>query len=292
MQQSILAFRKRRYLWVASLLVAVTAAAYWLQDPQEPPNGGTVLGYTLGGMATALILWLTWFGVRKRRYHSTSGSVQGWLSAHVYLGLTLIVIATLHAGFQFGLNVHTLAYVIMMLVIASGAFGVYAYLRYPLQLSKNRDGTSRAELLDELQDLDNRALRIATGLGSDYQLLVASGIRRTQLGGALMARLRGQDHSQVELPGTADTTPVANPGQETILDWLAERQSRESDAALAARIGELSALLRNKRGLLKKLADDLRMQAILEIWLYVHVPLTFALLAAVAAHIFVVFLYW
>ena len=40
------------------------------------------------------------------------------------------------------------------------------------------------------------------------------------------------------------------------------------------------------------LSEDLRMQATLEIWLYVHVPLTAALLMAVAAHILTVFLYW
>ena len=30
----------------------------------------------------------------------------------------------------------------------------------------------------------------------------------------------------------------------------------------------------------------------LEIWLYVHVPLTFALIAALSAHIISVFFYW
>ena len=36
----------------------------------------------------------------------------------------------------------------------------------------------------------------------------------------------------------------------------------------------------------------LKMQATLEIWLYVHVPLTVALLAALLVHIVTVFLYW
>ena len=36
----------------------------------------------------------------------------------------------------------------------------------------------------------------------------------------------------------------------------------------------------------------IRIRAALEIWLYVHVPATFALLAALTAHIVSVFFYW
>ena len=35
-----------------------------------------------------------------------------------------------------------------------------------------------------------------------------------------------------------------------------------------------------------------RLKALLEVWLYVHVPLTVALLAALTAHIVSVFYYW
>ena len=36
----------------------------------------------------------------------------------------------------------------------------------------------------------------------------------------------------------------------------------------------------------------MRLKALIEVWLYVHVPATFALLAALAAHIVSVFYYW
>ena len=123
MHESILAFNKRRYLWVSLLISALAIAAYWINDPQEPPNGGTTLGYTLGTIAALMILWFTFLGVRKRRYSSTLGTVQGWLSAHVYLGIALVVIVLLHTGFQFGTNVHTLAFALMVLVVASGLYG-------------------------------------------------------------------------------------------------------------------------------------------------------------------------
>ena len=295
MHESILKFRKRRYLWISIAMVAVAFIAYWIHDPQEPPNGGTVLGYILGIIATANILWLTWFGVRKRRYSSTQGTVQGWLSAHVYVGVALLFIVLLHSGFQYGSNVHTLALVLMILVIASGLYGVFVYMKYPTRLSQNRGGVNRSELLDELEDIDSRSRRVASGLDAHYQEVVASGIRRTQLGGSIWGRLRGQDSSQIMLPLSSNgqqSSVVSNAGQEAVLDWLAEQQSRSSDAALAGTISELSALLRNKRKLLKQLGEELRLQATIEIWLYIHVPLTVALLVALAVHIITVFIYW
>ena len=83
MHESMLAHARRRYLWIALALVAVCIAAYAWHTSAEPPNGGTWLGYALGSLAALLVLWLTAFGIRKRSYHSSLGTVRGWLSAHV-----------------------------------------------------------------------------------------------------------------------------------------------------------------------------------------------------------------
>lgn len=292
MHESILAFRSRRYLWLAVILLAASSAAYLLQDPQEPANGGTLLGYVLGTLAALLVLWLTWFGIRKRRYSSTAGTVQGWLSAHVYLGIALPLLVLLHAGFQLGGNIHTLAFVLLLLVVLSGLYGVVIYLKYPERVSSNRGGASRPELFLQLEDLDARSSRIAAALPAAFGALVQSGASRTQLGGSLWTRFRGADGSTIVLPGQGQTSAVTNAGQEAALDWLAEQQSRASDADSAARIGELSALLRNKRKLLRQIREDQRLQATMELWLYLHVPLTAGLLVATVAHIVTVFVYW
>ena len=292
MHESILAFRRRRYLWVAIVICAVSIAAYLMHDPQEPPNGGTLLGYVLGTVAALLVVWLTWFGIRKRRYASTAGTVQGWLSAHVYLGLALPVIVLLHAGFQLGLNIHSFAFVLLMLVVLSGFYGVFIYMKYPERVSSNRGGASRPELFDQLEDIDSRSGRVAADLPDSFAALVQSGATRTQLGATLWSRLRGVDNSTIALPGKGQASAVSNAGQEAALDWLADEQSRASDADAAAKIGELSALLRNKRKLLRQLREDLRLQAAMELWLYFHVPLTAGLLISLTAHIVVVFMYW
>src|SRR4051795_3980649 len=126
-----------RWLKIALFLCLVAALAYGLVDVQPRPNGGSSIGYTLGTIATLLILWLTMLGLRKRAMTRGRWSLKAWTSAHVYLGLSLIVVATLHTGFQFGWNVHTLAYALMMLVIASGVYGMAVYATLPKRLSES-----------------------------------------------------------------------------------------------------------------------------------------------------------
>ncbi len=289
MHESILSYRGQRYLWAATALAAMAAVAYAWHDPPEPPNGGTWLGYTLGTIGASLILWLIAFGVRKRSYRSALGTVQGWLSAHVYLGLSLLVVVTLHAGFQFGWNIHTLAYALMIVVIGSGAVGTVLYLRYPTRMNALRSGSSRGQWLAEVSDLDQKSLRVARALPPEFAEVVASTRDRTVLGGSAMALLTGADRSRVLLPG-AGLAP--NPDQQATLAWLGDQLSRSTDGEQGARIQDLLTLQGARRATLARLRDDLRLQAWLEVWLYVHVPVTFALLAALVAHVLSVFLYW
>ena len=51
-------------------------------------------------------------------------------------------------------------------------------------------------------------------------------------------------------------------------------------------------LLERKEAALSLIRQHLRYKALLEVWLYIHIPMTFALIAALAAHIISVFFYW
>jgi hypothetical protein len=160
--ESILEYKRGRYLKVALLLSAAAIGAYAWHEPHGnlKPYGGTWLGYTLGTIGAVLILWLMWLGVRKRRYRRAIGPVQGWTSAHIYIGTSLLVIATLHSGFEFGWNLHTLTYALMVGVILSGFFGVYAYLRYPRMMTENLGGGAVDDLVQKINELDRRCLQL------------------------------------------------------------------------------------------------------------------------------------
>lgn len=291
MHQSILDFGGRRYLKIALALCGLSLALYLWHDPRSPPNGGTWLGYTLGGVGATLILWLTALGVRKRSYGSTLGTLQGWVSAHVYLGLALVVVATLHAGFQFGWNIHTLCYVLMVVVIASGLLGIVLYQRFPQQLSQNRAQQTSAQMLTELQELDERTRRVAMNASAEERSAIEANIVGTRIGGSTAAILSARDRSTVQLPGGA-LHPEPNPGQARMLEWLSARLSGSDDAARTRTLTDLVSLIGARRALLRRLQQDARLRGWLAVWLYVHVPVTFGLLGSLIAHVVSVFLYW
>ncbi len=292
MHESILLYRNKRFLWGAAGLCVAAALIYFLYEPAQPRNGGTWVGYTLGTIGAALIVWLTLFGVRKRSYKSTLGSVEAWLSAHVYLGVSLLVVVTLHASFQFGWNVHSLAYFLMLAVVGSGMYGTFAYMRYPTVITRNRAGMTREQMLDEVADLDRKSLRVARKLPREVQEMVSSAINRTELGGSVRAQLNARDYSSVVLPGEGSGRAVPNADQEAAMLWLVDLQSRSTDAKRSARLQELCDMLGTKQLILARLRRDIRFHALLQFWLYLHVPLSFALIGALIAHIVSVFVYW
>lgn len=300
MHASFLTHANKRWLWVALVLALGCLLAYGWHDPVgAPPNGGTWLGYTLGTISALLILWLLWFGVRKRRYGSGQGSVRGWLSAHVYLGTSLLLLALLHSGFQFGWNVHTLALVLMLVVIFSGFFGVYAYLRYPTLMTRNRENASREAMLEEIGELDQNALALADAVDPKIHAIVLRSIGKTRLGGGVWAQLNARDDSDAALAGLraaiadrekSSQAPTTGemPTMFAMVDFLASRSTDRQSETLR----KLIDLLTRKKSLASRVARDIQLQALMEVWLYVHVPLSIGLLAALTAHVVSVFFYW
>lgn len=274
--ESFLVHRRFRYLKLALALSLASIVAYIAWQPETGHDGGTWLGYTLGTIGALLIVWLMLFGIRKRRYGPGSWSLKAWLSAHVYLGLALIVVATLHTGFQFGLNLHTLAYVLMIVVIISGVFGVVAYGRVPRLMTLNRMSQSFEGMAREALDIDRQCAELAIGLDDAFAEEVRRAREETRLGGSLWRKLAARD------PRCGTTRAIARVRE------LAEA----APPAMRDRASALLVALRRKEELLARTRRDIRLKTLLDLWLYVHVPLSFALLAALTAHIVSVFFYW
>ena len=303
MHESFLRHERLRYLKLAAALCVLSLALYAWHDPLDGPNGGTWLGYTLGTLGALLIVWLAWLGVRKRQYASNLGSVKGWVSGHVYFGLALLVIGTLHTGFQFGWNLHTLAYALMVLVIASGVVGLVVYARYPRLITDHRAQATREAWLEELLDLNERAIQLADQVSPDVHRFVLRGAEKVRLGGSWREQVFGGagDDGEGEMRGlteilrkkltATESERAAVADSEQIILLTDEKiMMSERDPAIE-RLKQLLELLTRRNDLAKRVNQDVQMHARLQLWLYLHVPLTGALLAALAAHIVAVFLY-
>ena len=276
MHQSMLVFREFRYLRVALLLSVAVIAVYAWHDPAGGANGGSWYGYTLGTIGALLILWLGWFGIRKRRYGIGQMTLQEWLSAHVYLGVSLIIIATLHTGFEFGPNLHTFAYGLMLAVIVSGIFGVVMYIRIPELRNENLSGVTLEQLVSQIADLSEQTQQTAGQLPDDITHALVAAQESVRIGGSARRILAGTDRN----------CPIA-----AVLQMVTAQATSliDSDAATARR---LVSLLARQSQLLEQVRREVRFRALLEVWLYLHIPLTIGLIAALGAHVIVVFFYW
>jgi hypothetical protein len=256
--RSFLEYRNFLYLKLSLLLMIAAIVAYIFHSPAIGAYGGTWLGYVLGTLSAAIVGLLLWLGVRKRSYFG-AGTMQGWLSAHVYLGLSLIVLATLHTSFQFGWNVHTLAYVLMMAVILSGFYGLYAYFRFPHLLTENLSEDSFESLLQEIGKLDKLARVSAMQLPDEIITLTNNAIYNTRIGGTVMEQIQSQ---HPDCPTT-----------------LAVKRLHGLSKSLP-----MAQIARARR--------DIMLRARLSGWLFIHVPLSIALLATLIAHVTAIFFYW
>lgn len=273
--RTFLEYKRYRYLKAALLLTGLAIVAYMLQRSPIGAYGGTWLGYVLGTLSAALVLLLLWFGVRKRQYLGP-GTVQGWLSAHVYLGVALAILATLHTGFQFGWNVHTLAYLLMLAVIANGFYGLYAYLRYPRMMTENLGEDNLDSLLLKIADLDELARLNALQLPDEINHIVQKASRETRIGGGVIEQLIGR---QPHCPTTEAVRKLHHLGRN--LKGTQPKLHRE-----------LYSIMLRREALVARARKDVMLKARLEFWLFWHVPLSIGLLVALAAHVTAIFFYW
>ena len=190
----------------------------------------------------------------------------------LFRSLSLIVIGTWHTGFQLGWNVHTLAWALMMLVILSGLYGVIVYATLPAALSNNRDEMTQMQMLEAIRAFDRQLHAAAQPLSPEDTAPVLASLDEDPFAGGIRARLSGRYPK--------DATAAA-------LRALSLSRGGNPDARQ-----KVIGLLSQKEAALARLRAHLRIRAMLEIWLYVHVPLTFALIAALSAHIISVFFYW
>jgi hypothetical protein len=270
-KQNIINYLDFRWLKVNLIFFGFLLGFYLFDDPLAGRDGATFLGYTYGVIATLGIILLMFLGIRKRAYASNFGTLKGWVSAHIWIGLFLALIVPLHSGFQFGMNVHSLAYGFMLATILSGVWGTYYYLQYPSEILSNHGGDSLKDLLTNIRTIESGLQQLEKGGSNQFLSLILS-INppiETKLRSVVFASKRPQLISSQKIQELILELPVEE--QEICLKALG--QGKEKIRLMNQFYGELGAHYR------------------LKVWLLFHLPLSFGLLITLVVHIFSVFYY-
>lgn len=268
---SFLASRRAARWQVIGLAAAgLSTLSYLLYARREAPHGGSGPGIAFGAAGLALVFVLLLFGVRKRAYKSRLGTLEGWLQAHMVLGVLSALVLLFHAGFRFHDRVAVAAYVVLLLVVLSGLAGAILYAALPRMLTEVESDLTATETSDRLNQLAQSMARLAAGKSPTFQRVCRG----------LLAEVRP--------PGLA--------GWRLLFGGAAGREARRPAGELATALALVEAgereelrqmlvLSRQHKELHLRLRFQQRYRNLLDVWLWTHVPLSIALLALIAAHL-------
>ena len=264
-------------LWrpIFAILLIGTTVHYIQYVRREFPHGGSPTGLAYGIAATALILLLAFFGIRKRWYRSRFGTLEQWLQSHIWLGTFVAFLLYFHTGGRFADKWAIATFAIAMIVILSGVFGAILYVTVPRMLTEVESNLTVEELSDQLNQLGRSMARIASGRSAPFQRIHDELVRQSTPGAVAGWRLLVSKGSKKTQKDPADWA--------RLLALVSKEEQEE--------LRQMLVVSRQRRELLLRLIYQQRYKNILEAWLYIHIPFTIALFVFAAVHIAAVFYY-
>jgi hypothetical protein len=253
-------------LWGADYYaLPLTERAFSPLAPVFSPTG--LVGQGLGVVGTAMILIGVAGYSARRRIGALAGwgALRQWLTVHIFLCTLGPYLVLLHTTFKFG-GLVSVAFWSMVVVVASGVFGRYVYVRIPKTLNGRFLGIDAiGERVRELGEaLQQRAglplveLEGATALGT-------ARIRRTGLASSLALAL------------TEDLRGIA---REVRL-----RRLFQTHAVPAVHRGELLRLTREQARLRQQALMLQPFQRLFRYWHVVHLPLAIVMFVILCVHV-------
>jgi hypothetical protein len=265
----------RRWRLITLFLFAVLVGSWiWYGRTEAFLHGGTPMGLLYGFVALFLMFFLLYFGIRKRAYRSRFGKLEEWLQAHIWIGIFSFFVIVAHTGLRFEDKVAVALFVVITLTIASGILGAILYRTVPRELTAMQSNLSGEEISAQLNQLTKSMARVASGKSRAFQRIYY-GVLRESLPGFLAGW---------RLLFSKPDLAVDRKGKWTELVGLVEK-SEQAD------LRQLLVLSRQHKELHLRLLYQQRYRNILDFWLYLHVPLSIAMIVLIVAHLWGVFLW-
>jgi len=265
-------------LWrrIFAVLLIAAGISYYRYQQNEYPHGGSKTGIIYGVVGLGLIYLLAFFAIRKRWYKSTLGTLEQWLQSHIYLGLLAFVILLMHTGGRFNDKIAITTFILVFIVVASGAVGAVLYVTVPRMLTEVESNLTVEEISDQLNQLARNMARLASGRSTPFQRIYDEVMKESLPGGLAGWRLLLQLGRRRKKGYDSGDWP-------RLLALVPKEEQEE--------LRQLLVFSRQRKELLLRLLFQQRYKNVLEFWLYIHVPFTVALLAFAALHVIAVFYY-
>jgi hypothetical protein len=308
--------RHRRWIGMVVAALVVTAGWYFAAAfaAGELPGGGSLPGFTFGVAGGGIIIFEFLLWPRKRYRKWRVGSAQAWLRAHIWLGLFVLPLLILHSGFRFGGTLSTVLLLLLVVVVVSGVVGLVLQQFVPGRLLEEVPGetvpTQLERVMTQLYKEADALARVACGMP-------AEAADEKEAAEPILSYLPADVSRGRTVAKAAPAKPAAGPAYDmdalhrfhemTLVPFLRDRRGRRSPLRSASQAAVLFDDLRNSvppsvRGTVdtiedlcerrRQLEQQQRLHFWLHSWLFIHLPLSGALLVLMFVHAVFALMYW
>jgi hypothetical protein len=300
--------------WFLVFLAGTASAVIWYATASwgaaNWPSGSSPPGFVCGVAAGALILFEFLLWPRKTLFRVWRiGRTQAWLRAHIWLGLLTVPLVTLHAWRELGGELSTLLVILFAVVIASGLFGLALQQFLPRVMTAAVPGETIYSQIDYVarQYCQEARAKVQETCGPRHvgQAFQPDGGSAISSGGSVRLSstlLRPEGESL-----TYKSDQLWQKFDEVIAPYLLTGSKSRSPIATAAAAGNffrglreiLPPAMHSTVEVLEGFCTERRqfdLQARLHLWLHtwlwVHLPVSAALVVLMFVHVFVALKYW
>ncbi len=280
----------KRWIVVTSALFVASLGGYLVhaQRSLNPPSGGTAIGLAYGITGTALMLYAAAFGARRKIPIWRLGRAETWLKGHIWLGLLSYPLIWFHAGLSFGGPLTTALMILFTVVVVSGIFGLVVQGTVPRLMTVRVPSETLYEQIDRLMEQRREEARDVVrktlgdgGGGRGHAKAAAAAVAAAPAEGAERTMSFYVNVVEPWLDGRPAPGGGPNPLDEATSRTALFEQIRVSlPKELHAAIVKLEEICEERRQLLLQK----RLHHWLHGWLFIHLPLSVALIVLSAMH--------
>jgi hypothetical protein len=209
------------------------------------------------------------YPLRKQVYRRRAGALRYWMLVHVYTGALAGVILMLHAGTRTGGLLTTALYIAFDVCIASGLFGIAAYILAPrIMTSIEGDPLLIEDLVARREELEKELAEIVEG---------SDGWLREEIEDRVVTRFKTLGFLMRQFTRREPLTVLLAEAREPFKERMS-RLATDDERLLLLRAIETAVTIRRVDALIY-------LHKVLRIWIAPHVVSTSIMLALMVVHI-------